>query len=217
MSGAGKPWNDRRFFYLIYRVSDATAQAGCTVLFTRHQSTKVCHACSIFWLFIEILASKVGVAKNVLVVLRKWMPRDKYLKYQHSPTHFRLPLFLGYSDEIWRKPVKSIYRINSLKVVAFPKIKYEILVHKGLQTTHATPGDYLASWNRKPIVQWDLLASITMDQDFPGKVTCIADAFFFFLILIWYLHKEKETSFLTSCLANFGLTATSLFEIWTPA
>ena len=33
----------------------------------------------------------------------------------------------------------------------------------------------------------------------------------------WYLHKEKETSFLTSCLANFCLTATSLFEIWTPA
>ena len=33
----------------------------------------------------------------------------------------------------------------------------------------------------------------------------------------WYLHKEKETLFLTSFMANFGLTATSLFEIWTPA
>ena len=31
------------------------------------------------------------------------------------------------------------------------------------------------------------------------------------------LHKEKETSLLTLCMANFGLTATSLFEIWTPA
>ena len=38
-----------------------------------------------------------------------------------------------------------------------------------------------------------------------------------FLYQGWYLHKEKETSFLTSCMANFGLTATSLFEIWTPA
>ena len=27
------------------------------------------------------------------------------------------------------------------------------------------------------------------------------------------LHKQKETSLLTLCMANFGLTATSLFEI----
>ena len=38
-----------------------------------------------------------------------------------------------------------------------------------------------------------------------------------FLYQGWYLHKEKETLFLTSFMANFGLTATSLFEIWTPA
>ena len=29
--------------------------------------------------------------------------------------------------------------------------------------------------------------------------------------------KEKETSFLTLCMAKFGWTATFLFEIWTPA
>ena len=44
-----------------------------------------------------------------------------------------------------------------------PKIKYEILAHKGLQKTSATPGDYLASWNRKPMAQRDLLASMAMD------------------------------------------------------
>ena len=32
-----------------------------------------------------------------------------------------------------------------------PKIKCEILAHKGSQTTRPTPGDYLAFWNRKPI------------------------------------------------------------------
>ena len=37
-----------------------------------------------------------------------------------------------------------------------------------------------------------------------------------FLYQGWYLHKEKETSFLTLCMANFGLTATFMFEIWTP-
>ena len=31
------------------------------------------------------------------------------------------------------------------------------------------------------------------------------------------MHKEKDTSFLTLCMANFGLTANSLFKIWTPA
>ena len=40
----------------------------------------------------------------------------------------------------------------------------------------ARPGDYLASWNRKPRGQQNLLAPMTMDQDFLGKVT-IADTF----------------------------------------
>ena len=30
-------------------------------------------------------------------------------------------------------------------------------------------------------------------------------------------NKEKETSFLTLCMAKFGWTATALFEIWTPS
>ena len=38
-----------------------------------------------------------------------------------------------------------------------------------------------------------------------------------FLYQGWYSQKEKETSFLTLCMVNFGLTATSLFKIWTPA
>ena len=33
-----------------------------------------------------------------------------------------------------------------------------------------------------------------------------------FLYQGWYLHKEKETSFLTSCMAHFGLTVTSLVK-----
>ena len=33
----------------------------------------------------------------------------------------------------------------------------------------------------------------------------------------WYLHKERETSFLTLCMVNFDLTATSIFKLWTPA
>ena len=122
------------------------------------------------------------------------------------------------------------------------------------------------------IGQRDLLASMTVDQDFPEKVTHCRYVFLFisiaqrsveeddtimskvtkgkgktcckkgktgkcakeqdnestdsfqnydsrrllmFLYQGWYLLKEKEFSFLTSCLANFCLTATSLFEIWT--
>ena len=38
-----------------------------------------------------------------------------------------------------------------------------------------------------------------------------------FLYQGWYLHQGKETSFLTLCVVKFGLKATSLFKIWTPA
>ena len=61
-----------------------------------------------------------------------------------------------------------------------PRIKCQILAHKGSQITRATPGDYLAPGNRKPIGQRDLLASMTMDQDFPVKVThCRLFSFFY--------------------------------------
>ena len=52
-----------------------------------------------------------------------------------------------------------------------PKIKCKILAHKGLQTTRATSQDCLAFLNCKQMGQQDLLVSITMDQDFLGKVT----------------------------------------------
>ena len=45
------------------------------------------------------------------------------------------------------------------------KIICMILTHKSSETTCATPGDYLVSWNRKPMGQRDLLASMTMVQD----------------------------------------------------
>ena len=38
-----------------------------------------------------------------------------------------------------------------------------------------------------------------------------------FLYQGWCLQKERESSFLTLCMVNFGVRATSLFEIWTPA
>ena len=94
-------------------------QNGCTVLFTRHQSTKVCRAFSIFWLVIEIFTSKVGVAKNMRDVLRKWTPRGKGVKYQNFPTHFGLSLSLECSGEISQQSIKSTYPINSLKVDVF--------------------------------------------------------------------------------------------------
>ena len=52
-------------------------------------------------------------------VLRKWTPREKYVKYQNFPTHFGLLLSLECSGEISRKSVESAYPINSLKVDVF--------------------------------------------------------------------------------------------------
>ena len=34
-----------------------------------------------------------------------------------------------------------------------PKTKYEILAHRGSQTTGTKPGDYPAPWNRTPVEQ----------------------------------------------------------------
>ena len=45
----------------------------------------------------------------------------------------------------------------------------------------------------------------------------VSSWYLMFLYQGWYLHKEKDTSFLTLCMANFGSTANSLFKIWTPA
>ena len=74
-----------------------------------------------------------------------------------------------------------------------PKLKCESLAHKGSQTTCSTPGDYLASWNRKPIGQRDLLASLTMDQDFSGKETHCRHVFFIFISITKWSVKEDDT------------------------
>ena len=78
------------------------------------------------------------------VVLRKWSPQEKCFNYQNFPTHFRLSLFLGLGQ------IYIPYKFAQSSCIP-PKIKCEILAHKGSQTTRPTPGDYLAFWNRKPI------------------------------------------------------------------
>ena len=52
-------------------------------------------------------------------VLRKWTPREKYVKYQNFPTQFGLLLSLECSGEISRKSVESAYPINLFKVDVF--------------------------------------------------------------------------------------------------
>ena len=59
-------------------------QSGCTVLFTRHKSTKMCQAFSIFSLVVSKFASKVGVAKNMKDVLCKWTPQEKNVKFHQN-------------------------------------------------------------------------------------------------------------------------------------
>ena len=49
-------------------------------------------------------------------VLRKWTPREKYVKYQNLPTHFGSLLSQECFGEISRKSVESAYPINSVIV-----------------------------------------------------------------------------------------------------
>ena len=51
--------------------------------------------------------------------LRKWTPREKYVKHQNFPTHFCLSLSLECCGEISRQSPESAYPINSVKVDVF--------------------------------------------------------------------------------------------------
>ena len=74
-----------------------------------------------------------------------------------------------------------------------PKIKQDILAHKGSQTTRATPGDYLASWNRKRMGEHAGPSGVNDDEPrFPAAGTrsllqtrflcvCVCFALFFHL------------------------------------
>ena len=78
--------------------------------------------------------------------LRKWTSRDKYFKYQNFPTNI---LFVIISEMLWRNLTKIgqiciPYKFAQSGCIPL-KIKCEILAHKGLQTTRATPGDYRTS------------------------------------------------------------------------
>ena len=52
--------------------------------------------------------------------------------------------------------------------------------------TRAMPRDYLALWNQKPIEQQDVLTSLTIDQDFPGK----ASHYNTFSISLWHWRER---------------------------
>ena len=146
-------------------------QHGCTVLFTRHQSTKVCQAFSKFWLVFWISAFRS--------MLRRWTSRNKTLipKFPDIISFVITPESFG---EFWRKSVQSI---KSFGLYSFQN-QMRGLAHKGSQTTRVTPGHYLPSWNLKTMVQWDLLASMTIYKDFPGNVTHRRHLFFFFFFFI---------------------------------
>ena len=90
-------------------------QNGCTVLFTRHQSTLVCQAFTIFWLVVEIFTSEVGVGKNMQDALCKSTPQETCVKYQNFPTRFGLSLSLECSGKISRQSVKYTYPILACK------------------------------------------------------------------------------------------------------
>ena len=101
-------------------------QNGCTVLFTRLQSTNIFFSILIGgWdiglakNIINLIYLDIGVAKNTQGVLCKWMPQDKYFKYQNFPTYFLSSLFLECFGEIWQKLFKSLYPKNLPKEVVF--------------------------------------------------------------------------------------------------
>ena len=75
-----------------------------------------------------------GVAKNVQDVLRKWTPREIYVKYQNFPTQFGLLLSLECSVKISRKSVESSYPIflpKSYARFSIIKVPNQLAPHLG--------------------------------------------------------------------------------------
>ena len=115
-------------------------------------------------------------------MLRKWSSRDKYLKYQNLPTHFRLPL-----SKIGQ--IYTPHRFTQSGCIP-PKLKCEVLAHKGLQTARRLSRLLEPQTNRTtgpPNVT-------DYGSRFPGKRNPLLTLFFFFLISIakWSV-KEDDT------------------------
>ena len=123
------------------------------------------------------------------VVLRKWTPRYKYKNFL---THFRLSLFPGcFGENLTNISQIFIPYKFALSGCIPPKIKCEILAHNGSQTTRA-PGDYHASWNRKPTRTTGPLGVNDDWSRFPGKSNPLQTFFFWFLISIAQRSVEED-------------------------
>ena len=88
-------------------------------------------------------------------VLRKWTPREKYVKCTNFPTQFGSLLSLENSGEISRKSVESAYPINWLKVDVFLLKSYArfslVKVRKQLapRLEIITPDKAANQWNNR--------------------------------------------------------------------
>ena len=127
MSGAGNAWNNQRFLCWIHWVSDVAAWAKWLhILVYKASINKYFFSILIGgWdiglakNIINLIYLDIGVAKNMQGVLCKWMPQDKYFKYQNFPTYFLSSLFLECFGEIWQKLFKFLYPKNLPKEVLF--------------------------------------------------------------------------------------------------
>ena len=117
-------------------------------------------------------------------MLRKRSPRDKYFKYQNLPTHFRLPL----------SKIGQIYTPHKFTQSGCipPKLKCEILAHKGLQTARRLSRLLEPQTNRTtgpPNVT-------DYGSRFPGKRNPLLTrlfCFFFFISIAKWSVKEDDT------------------------
>ena len=93
------------------------------------------------------MASKVGIAKNMRGMFRKWTPWDKYFIYQNFPTRFRLSLFQEWFGEIWRKPIRywDIYFLLILKCMYKFELKMDAQIQPTDDVLHGSASNYILS------------------------------------------------------------------------
>ena len=119
-------------------------------------------------------------------MLRKWSPRDKYFKYQNLPTHFLLSL--SKNGQIY-----TPHKFTQSGCI-HPRLKCEILAHKGSQTAMRSSRLLEPQTNRTtgPPNVTDYRSR------FPGKTNPLLTRFFFFFFFLdlsiakWSV-KEDDT------------------------
>ena len=111
--------------------------------------------------------------------------------------------------------LKAVYRTTEPPGIAWSVEEGDTIMSKVAKSKGKTRGkrwkDRKVCWGARQRIEIQL-SKLRFEARAHYLMGSCSRWFLLFLYQGWYLQTEKETSFLTSCMASFDLTATSLFR-----